>query len=259
MRIQTNPRGRARIYCASRVKGDIKCDCKGTFLDVYESQIEWYLERFEIPEDYQKKIMEAHAKLQAAYSDVEKEKASLERRLIRLKELYEWADIDKEEYQRKREALQRELRALGIPDNQEGVLSKLAHFLSHVADAWREANQEQRSKLAKTLFEEIWIEDNKVVVVKPKSNLEPFFKLNLGCHARDIASDPGGERGTCFKLFPPLLKGELNEGLKFWSRLDSNNLLVLDPYLIEELPCQPISLFLICLSPCLCHALKECS
>jgi len=63
IRMQTNPKGRPRVYCASRAEG-LGCDFSGTFLDVYESQIEWYLANFIIPEDYQKKIFEAHRKLE---------------------------------------------------------------------------------------------------------------------------------------------------------------------------------------------------
>jgi len=57
--MQTSPKGRQRVYCASRAEG-LGCDFSGTFLDVCESQIEWYLANFIIPEDYQKKILEAH-------------------------------------------------------------------------------------------------------------------------------------------------------------------------------------------------------
>lgn len=39
---------------------------------------------------------------------------------------------------------------------------KLAHFLTKVADAWKEGTQEQRNKIASVLFEQIWIVDNKV-------------------------------------------------------------------------------------------------
>ena len=64
--------------------------------------------------------------------------------------------------------------------------------MANVIDAWDEATQEQRNKLAKALFEEILVEDNKVVAVKPRHELEPFFKLSYECHAKDIACDPEG-------------------------------------------------------------------
>ena len=52
--------------------------------------------------------------------------------------------------------------------NGQGELERLAHFLVNVADAWREANQEQRNKLARVLFEEIRLDSGgKVVTVKP--------------------------------------------------------------------------------------------
>ena len=81
-----------------------------------------------------------------------------------------------------------------IPEDNCAILEKLSHFLDSVADAWKEATQEQRNRLAKSLFEEIIIEDNKVISVKPTTELEPFFELNLECHTRDIAGDPGGIR-----------------------------------------------------------------
>ena len=37
---------------------------------------------------------------------------------------------------------------------------------------------EQRNKLARCLFEEVWLEDKTVVAVKPKPEPDPFFRLN---------------------------------------------------------------------------------
>ena len=64
--------------------------------------------------------------------------------------------------------------------------------MANVADAWKQATQEQRNKLARSLFEQIQIEDNKVLSVKPRPELEPFFKINFENHARDIGCDPEG-------------------------------------------------------------------
>ena len=87
------------------------------------------------------------------------------------------------------------MRQLPPIENREGELKGLAHFLANVADAWREANQLQRNKLAKVLFEEVRFDSGgKVVAVKPKPELQPFFKLSYECHARDIGCDPEGIR-----------------------------------------------------------------
>jgi hypothetical protein len=194
MRIQQTSKGETRVYCAGRAQG-LGCDCKGTFLKVYEAQTRWYLENFVIPEDYQEKILEAHRKLQSAYDDAGKRKATLEARLKRIKELYEWGHKPREEYLADYDAIQRELRTLTPVEDRSKELDKFAKFLASVVDAWDKATQEQRNKLAKVLFEEILVEDNKVVAVKPRPELEPFVKLNFHCHAKDIACDPEGHRG----------------------------------------------------------------
>jgi hypothetical protein len=45
-------------------------------------------------------------------------------------------------------------------------------------DAWDSAIEEQRNKLARCLFDEIWPKDKAVVAVKPRVEFEPFFRLN---------------------------------------------------------------------------------
>ena len=63
-------------------------------------------------------------------------------------------------------------------DNAE-TLDRLASFLKDVDLAWKAAEYEQRNRLARCLFEEIWVRDKKVVAVKPREEFEPFFRLNL--------------------------------------------------------------------------------
>ena len=163
-------------------------------MDVYEAQLVWYLENFVIPEDYQVKILEAHRKLESAYDDTNKQKEALQASLKRLKELYRWGHISKGEYLSDYEDARRKLGKLAPAEDKSKLLERLAHFLANVADAWKEATQEQQNKLARTLFEQIWIEDNKVVSVKPRPELEPFFNINLESHGKDIGCDPEGIR-----------------------------------------------------------------
>ena len=192
IRMQTNPQGRPRVYCASRAEG-LGCDFSGTFLGVYESQIEWYLANFTIPKDYQKKILEAHRKLEKAYSETEGHEERLKASLKRLKEQYRWGHISQREYLKEYKETETQLRQLAPGRNGQEELERLAHFLADVADAWRKANQEQRNELARVLFKEIRLENGgKVVAVKPRPELETFFKLSYECHAKDIGCDPGG-------------------------------------------------------------------
>lgn len=192
IRMQTNSRGRARVYCASRAAG-LGCDFSGTFLDVYEKQIEWYLDNFVIPDDYQRKILEAHSKLRKAYDDVENRRKHIESSLRRLKEQYRWGHMSRDEYLKEYREAELQLRQLSPYESREDELGRLAGFLANVADAWRTASQEQRSKLARVLFDEVKLDSGgKVVAVKPRPELEPFFRISYEYHARDIGYDPGG-------------------------------------------------------------------
>ncbi len=96
----------------------------------------------------------------------------------RIKKLYKWGDIAEEEYRRDREAIQKEMAALAPEASQTTNLDRLAKFLTNIGEVWRAASAEQRNKLARTLFQEIWIKDNQVVAVKPQPELKPFFELN---------------------------------------------------------------------------------
>ena len=114
--------------------------------------------------------------------------------LEKLKALYRWNHITRDDYLREYAYSKQQLEKLIPPKYEHPVLDRLADFLFNIAQAWRQATQEQRNKLAKALFEQLWIEDNKVVFVKPRTELLPFFKINFECHTKNIGYDPDGIR-----------------------------------------------------------------
>lgn len=186
--------GKPRVYCRGRTQG-VDCNCKATFLEIYEAQIEWYLKNFVIPEDYQERILEAHGKLKTAYDDLAKRRATLENRLTRIKEQYGWGHKSKDEYLADYDAIQRDLKVLASPEDKGKTLNKLAHFLGNVVDVWKEASQEQRNKLAGALFEQVWIEHNRVVGIKPREELKPFFQLSYEEYLKSSTCQPEAPRG----------------------------------------------------------------
>ena len=178
------------MACYNHFKG-WKCAQKSGYLDIYEDQIRGYLRSFRIHEDYQEKILEAHRKLRDACDDTDNQRARLEARLHRMKELYGWGDITGEQYLGEREAIRKELQALAPIEEQGKNLSKLAQFLANVADAWNEANQERTKKLARCLFQEVWIKDKEVVAVKPQPELKLFFDLNYEAMQEKLSQNFG--------------------------------------------------------------------
>ena len=171
-------KGQPRLGCYNRQKGQ-GCQQKSANLSVYEVQLEAYLAAFKIPGDYQHRILEYHRKLEVAYDDAEQERSVLDRRLKRLKELYEWGDHTRAEYETRRTDILKQLDAALAPTlSKTDHLDQLAQFLSDVPAAWDSATQEQRNKLARALFDQVWVKDKIVVGVKPRPELEPFFRLN---------------------------------------------------------------------------------
>jgi len=168
--------GKPRMGCYNRAKG-WDCPQKSALLSLYEHQVRAYLEMFYIPEDYQQKILDTHKKLQESY-DVEKEQKQLQARLGRLKELYKWGDIGREEYHREKEQIEGQLTKITPFNTSSEPLKRLAEFLANITIAWDKAGNAQRNKLARCLFQEVWVKDKEVVAVKPQPEFEPFFKLN---------------------------------------------------------------------------------
>jgi hypothetical protein len=168
-------RGRVRAICNGRIiAGD--CNQSSIFLDVYEQQLLAYLKAFHIPENYQEKILEAHSKLEASYY-IENERKTLQGRLSRVKELYEWGHKSRQEYLADYASIHHKLQELTPTDVRPEVLERLASFLKDVAAAWGRATQEQRNKLAGCLFEVVWIKNKKVTAVTPRPEFNPFFDL----------------------------------------------------------------------------------
>jgi len=218
--------------CANRIKGR-GCHQQSAILDVYEAQIEAYLENFIIPDDYQQKILEAHSKLEAAYDDSGKRRNELLARLERNKKLFRWGDIGEQEYIAEKDNIEKELRLLVPPQKDVKVLDKLATFLANVAQAWREADQEQRNALGRQLFDEVWLKDKRVIAVKPRAELEPFFRISYDewskkfeCAASTpigVATESKGDRTIAFLVFLKRDKSHI-QGLPLSLIFDINKL-----------------------------------
>jgi len=189
IRIHKNDKGRIKVYCSGRAQGG-QCTCKGIFLDVYESQVEWYLDQFEIPDDYQQRILEWYTALGLDHKDAAKLRVKLDGRLRRTKDMYGWGDITEEEYRNQRDAINQELNELPIENQDERTLERFANVLKSVKTGWTEASQAQRNRLARVLFEEVKVQDKQVLAVKPVKELEAFFGVSYDCQQKSLAGDP---------------------------------------------------------------------
>jgi len=169
--------GKPRLGCSTRIKG-WDCQQRSAYLSVYEPQTLDYLKKFHIPEDYQEQILKHYQGSGSTKRDAEAARRRLEGQLERERDLYRWGDLTEGEYKRHRNDIRKQLDALTPVPSGSDSLPRLAQFLADVSSAWESATAEQQNKLARALFEEIWIKDKEVVFVKPRPELDPFFRLN---------------------------------------------------------------------------------
>ena len=189
MWIHQSTKGRARIYCRDRgKKGD--CANRGTFLDVYEDQVLEYLRRFVIPEDYRERIMALYRGLEAEEDSSEQARGELEGRLARLRKLFEWGDIEEDAYLADSNEVKEELARLAPVKSDVFILGRLEGFLMDVSEAWGHATPDQRNRLARQLFDAVWVKDDAVIAVRPREELRPFFQISEECQEKSLSGDP---------------------------------------------------------------------
>jgi len=155
-----------------------------------------------LPEDWKARILEA-AQERDGHDDVEARRRQLEGRLSRLRELYSWGDLERDEYQAQRDALERELTRLQPLERSDDRLAALAAYVESLPAAWADATQAQRSQLANILYEEVHVDGPIVEYVKPRPELEPLFQVRAGAaqplecclsHSNVGSGDPDGHR-----------------------------------------------------------------
>ena len=108
-------------------RGD--CSQSSSFLEIYEKQLRGYLNAFNIPENYQKRILAEQKKLQEAYN-IDEQRTALEAQLKRLEELYKWGHKTRAEYLADYNAIKRQTQQF-TPTNVD-ILQKLASFLKYI-------------------------------------------------------------------------------------------------------------------------------
>lgn len=87
-------------------------------------------------------------------------------------------------------------------ENKSSVLERLAELLRNVTKAWKDADQELRNRLARQLFDEIWVKDKQVIAVRPRPELKPFFQLSYEEWLKKFESEnpkPPGVASQCLR------------------------------------------------------------
>jgi site-specific DNA recombinase len=167
--------GRRRIQCSGRVQGT-DCTEPTFFADVVESQIGTVLSNFDVDPVRRKRLISAYMQGQQHDVSSETSRKRLQRQLQRLRDLYLEGDLNRMEYQDRRNETQRQLDALPAPSaGSDEVAEQLAEYLSNLALAWNDATPEERNRMARELFSEAVMANKTAVAVVPRPEIRPFF------------------------------------------------------------------------------------
>lgn len=113
------------------------------------------------------------------FTQFDKQRQTLENRLKRAKKMFEWNDHSPEDYKAQRDQVQMELAALPPSiTSQKETVERLANYLQSIGKAWREGNQEQKQRLAQTLFNSNRVENDTIKGVTPQIEFTPLLVLN---------------------------------------------------------------------------------
>jgi hypothetical protein len=103
--------------------------------------------------------------------------ANLDARKARLRDLYELGDISREEYLRRRAALDREATALRAAN--QPTLIRQRTTLRSLVDDWDAMSADQRKRLLATVFEEITVGEGGVSELVPREGWLPYLRATL--------------------------------------------------------------------------------
>lgn len=176
--IMGDNRGRPRLVCRDRLQKKTACANSLTYLSTYETQISTYLEQFQIPDDVQDRLLRKAEVVVETDDNREHQRQTLAAKLERIQKLYRWGDLTESAYLSERAGIQQQLSALAPVAVQQETVEASEATLRRVRDSWDVADQDERNRLARTLFEDIRVQGHQVVGVRPRAEFAPFFRLN---------------------------------------------------------------------------------
>jgi hypothetical protein len=167
---------KARYYCSTR-RANRSCDQPIIPAEQVEAQLARFLEGFTPSPTVQNEILDQLANPTATREDSQttKHHAALEERLRRIRDLYELGDLHRAEYIARRDAINTELSALTpgpIPD-----LDQARRVLKDFTIFWaKEHDPANKRQFLTLIFENVWLDQNRIIAVQPKQPFLPFFQ-----------------------------------------------------------------------------------
>jgi hypothetical protein len=132
-----------------------------------EEQLTEYLATFYLPENMASIVFELQAEGTAHRAEGVQRRSNLERQSQRVENQFEQGDISNAEYMQKDDAILGQLDTLQEPANDAALLVRTIAFPADMPAAWYAASPNLRNELARTLFEDLVVKNDRVEGVNP--------------------------------------------------------------------------------------------
>jgi site-specific DNA recombinase len=177
-----------RYYCSTRRKRGSGCDQPLAPAADIEAQVAEFVSQFKPSADIRDEILSRlAADEQWDDEDTTRRRRQLKDRRQRLRDLYELGDLDKGEYTSKRDAIDAELDSLspGATPDLDGARAALEDF----GRLWEETNDPaERRELVAQLIDRVWIDNKRIVAIRPTPTFKPYFARNGHENKKPLAS-----------------------------------------------------------------------
>lgn len=166
-----------RWYRCSAYRQGVKCTQRMIRADDADAAIGEYLAGVALPVDWQDRVLELVAQDRGQDNETEKTVARINRELAKLRDLYVMTDLDKDEYERRRDNLKAQLPTLQPPKLPD--LQSCGEMISSFGTIWQTATNQERKQLLRALLEAVYLdaEHGPIVAVVPRSALAALLTL----------------------------------------------------------------------------------
>lgn len=188
-----NAKARPYYRCGQRRKfGREVCDCAAVASEKADQQVLDILKMLEIPPMLRDAVLEvARKRIEAPVSADIIDRAKLEKRLDRLKELFELGDITRQDYITKRNAIHQQMNRKQTTETAMALdTAKAIDMLSNLAVLLDSATVPQQRAILQQIFSRMWCENRRIIALKPTATY--VFLAQLKSNVPEVGSSPVG-------------------------------------------------------------------
>src|SRR6185503_16518965 len=170
--------GRQQLVCWGRRQAS-DCRARSVRESIIADELGRFLHSLRLPDDTQIRILTAYREARPEATERDRQRQVIEGQLRRLGDLFVLGDLSKSEYEARRGELRTALARMEEPEShgRPEMLDRLQRYVLNAGAAWDDADDAQRNRLVRALFESVLVRDRHLVAVRPRPEFQPYLTL----------------------------------------------------------------------------------